>query len=337
MALNIFDGATDGSGNPVSQEQVQTPVQTPVVQQPAQQPVQQVAKPEIDIFEDIDLFANEFDPDQFKNFALDENEPAMQMMRGNADGTEPAPQQVAAPQAPADNDTNRYQYWQSQADKERNSREQAERELAELRALSPYAQIIKERPEVLANLTQAQGEQQQVLTPPKPPQKPYDYNLADASNDPESSSYKYRESLDEFQFKQAEYLNTQMDAINREREDSMNRQRQTYEQQQAMNQWKTTLTGKYQFTPQEAGLFVEQMYSPDSLSEQNLVKLFMLNNPQIIQSRKGTRQVPANPVQQRMQTAAPSIVGSSGAAPAQMNEQEAFNAGLVGSQRRSDY
>ena len=330
MALNIFDGAVDGSGAPVQQETPQTPPQVPVVQQP----VQQVAQAEIDIFDDIDLFANELDSEQFKNFALDENDPTM---LGNPDGIEPAQPQAAAPQAPADNDTNRYQYWQSQADKERNSREQAERELAELRALSPYAQIIKERPEVLANLTQAQGEQQQVLTPPKPPQKPYDYNLADASNDPESSSYKYRESLDEFQFKQAEYLNMQMEAINREREDSMNRQRQTYEQQQAMNQWKTTLTGKYQFTPQEAGLFVEQMYSPDSLSEQNLVKLFMLNNPQIIQSRKGAQRVQANPVQQRMQSAAPPIVGSPGGPPTQMNEQEAFNAGLVRSQRKSNY
>lgn len=330
MALNIFDGAVDGSGAPVQQETPQTPPQTPVVQQP----VQQVAQPEIDIFDDIDLFANELDSEQFKNFALDENDLTM---LGNPDGIEPAQPQVAAPQVPEENDSKRFQYWQSQADKERNARTEMERELIELRALSPYAQIIKERPEILANLSQAKGEQPQMLTPPKPPQKPYDYNLADAGNDPESSSYKYRESLDEFQFKQAEYLNAQMDAINREREDSMQRQRSVYEQQQAMNQWKTTLTGKYQFTPQEAGLFVEQMYSPDSLSEQNLVKLFMLNNPQIIQARKGAQRVQANPIQQRMQSAAPPIVGSPGGPPAQMNEQEAFNAGLVGSQRKSNY
>jgi len=338
--FSILDDAVakPGAQTAATQQPVdQTPAQ-PVPTDSSGQESAVAKTPEVE-FNDTDLFGEGFDVEQFRHLALDANEPALEAVKAaqTKETQLPEGQQQVPPQK-VDNDTTRYQYWQSQADRERNERLKIERELAELRELSPYAQIIRERPEVLAALSQAvQSAQQTELTPPQPPQKPLNYNPTDAYGDPESPSYRWREEMENSQVKQMEYINNQLSTIQQERYEQQQRALEIQRNQQAQQEWRQRLVGNYGFTPVEASQFVEEMYSPSSLNEQNLVKLFMLNHPEIIQSRRGQRGQSVNPVQQKAQTLSPTIANMPGAQPVQLNEHEEFSQGLMAGHKHVDY
>ena len=329
MADDLFATAVDESGAPIAQQQ-------PVAQQMAQAPAQQAVQPTEQQYEDIDLFGKDFDPAQFQHIAMDENEPAAVLMEKANTGVSEQELQSPQPQKP-DNGQVRYEYWQSQADKERNARLQLEREMAELRALSPYAQIIKERPEILSTLSQGDNGQR-TLTPPRPPTKPGNYNGADAFNDPDSASYKYREALDDFNVQNAEFVSSQVSALQQARQQDNERQQALYQQEQAMHGWKKELVAHYGFTPPMSEQFVNEMYNPESLSKDNLVKLFYINHPDLLPNRRnGQQSRQPNVIQQRVMNVAPSIVNAPGGQPVQKSENELFSEGLLSTTRRADY
>jgi hypothetical protein len=99
----------------------------------------------------------------------------------------------------------RMQFWQSRADKYKA-------ELDALKSQEPVLKYLAENPEKATKvydvlLDKGSSEQVNSNRPQRPerPQKPADYNHEDAIADPTSDSFKYKQSLDEFQMKLVEY------------------------------------------------------------------------------------------------------------------------------------
>ena len=111
----------------------------------------------------------------------------------------PVPAQETAPINK--DDQNRFEYWQSQYDRaqgENNALKQ------ELQNAANYVQQIEHQQQPQAQPQPSNGQpvgaqnQPNPLQKPLRPQQPHTYNEVDAFNDPDSESFKYRQSLDSY-------------------------------------------------------------------------------------------------------------------------------------------
>jgi hypothetical protein len=83
------------------------------------------------------------------------------------------------------NEEVRYQYWQSQADKLRNERDQLQTQFNTL-AAQPQVQQQQEEPEA--------APEPEFPAPPEKPQKPYNFSMDEALSDPSSESARFVQS-----------------------------------------------------------------------------------------------------------------------------------------------
>jgi hypothetical protein len=169
--------------------------------------------------------------------------------------TESAPDAIEA----KDNDS-QFQYWQSQADKQKD----------EVAALRAEMETLKQQP------AQAPKETKQPsLVKPEKPVKPADYDVSDALADPDSLSAKYLARKEDYLDNMSDYI-MKKDEI---REEQMNIAQKDQAVKQQHQDTLTQLQTDFNYTPEQANDFVTKMSSPDSLSLGNLVKLHQLNQP----------------------------------------------------------
>lgn len=165
------------------------------------------------------------------------------------------------------NDSDSYQYWQSQADKR-----SAEVELLK----SQVTELMK-----LQNTTPAEPAKEETVKLEKPvkPRKPADYDHSEALADPESDSGKFLK-------KQEQYLDditTYMTSVEEQREAQTRQQQQQQAEFQRNQKVVSDLQSRYGYTPAEADDFISTMSRPDSLSLDNLVKLHKMNTGNVPQ------------------------------------------------------
>lgn len=165
------------------------------------------------------------------------------------------------------NDSDSYQYWQSQADKR-----SAEVELLK----SQVTELMK-----LQNTTPAEPAKEETVKLEKPvkPRKPADYDHSEALADPESDSGKFLK-------KQEQYLDditTYMTSVEEQREAQTRKQQQQQAEFQRNQKVVSDLQSRYGYTPSEADDFISTMSRPDSLSLDNLVKLHKMNTGNVPQ------------------------------------------------------
>ena len=177
-----------------------------------------------------------------------------------------------------DNDTTRYQYWQSTADKLksenaslRNSMAQQSKEIVDNQNTPPVQESAEE------------------AFPPAPdkPGKPRTFNREEAYADPASESAKYLDEVDDWRDNIAEYntLKTQYDqAVMHDKFDKM----ETQKREEAMrfeasqkkagqaNEIKKHVMGAYSMNNNEADDFMQRMSDPKSLNIDNLVQLYRI-------------------------------------------------------------
>ena len=107
------------------------------------------------------------------------------------------------PKETTPDETTRFEYWQSQADKAKGELSTIRNELDYYKnSLAPVEQMIRSNPEVLNKLEQSpsngqpqgypNGFQETSLKEPSAPEQPLSYNEVDALNDPQSESFKHR-------------------------------------------------------------------------------------------------------------------------------------------------
>ena len=219
-----------------------------------------------------------------------------------------------------ENDEVRYQYWQSQADKMRNERDQLQQQFNQV-ATQQATQEVQSEPEVEA--------EPDFPDPPEKPQKPYNFSMDEAVSDPSSESAKFvqaeqgwRDQLDEYKNLQFEYqmamMQDEREKIRQERATDIQRRDAETKQAEQMNGIRSQIMDQYKVDSQVAEDFVRVMSDPSSISLDNLWKLYA--------SDKGysSPQAPANKPSGEFQQVkrAQQIPASMGVMPSQTGQNE---------------
>lgn len=236
-------------------------------------------------------------------------------------------------------DTNRYEYWQSQADKAKSELSGLREELDYYRnSLAPVEQIIRQNPEVLdsleAKLSNGQpagqtqmGVQQTSLKEPIEPERPVNYNEVDAYNDPESKSFQYRVAKENYRDEYLGYLKN----VDAQRQAEMNaayQQQMEAQQQEAIRQQAYShAVNNYGWDNKKASEFIQWSSAPENLSMDNLAKLFELRtnaNP-VVQQKTQEMQ---NQAQRLSVPKDPSVITGKSEQP--RTDEQAFSDALLG-------
>lgn len=187
--------------------------------------------------------------------------------------------QEAQPQSQeetSDNETVRYQYWQSEADKARNENSQLKQMLSQQQSKSQQ------------QAQQPQEAESEAFPPPPPkPQKPSGFTREEAYTDPSSDSSKYLDTLDNWRDNMDDYNRLHQEynlAVIEDEKDKMTTERNNIQRAQAereaysknMGMIQEHLSKQYNATPDEVKQFVTVMDNPDSINVDNLFQLFRL-------------------------------------------------------------
>ena len=189
-----------------------------------------------------------------------------------------APLKETAKPLESKNDDTRYQYWQSQAAKRDN----------ELR--KTQAQLHQMQQQVQAVTAQQQEEPvEEFPPPPEKPEKPRNFNRQEAYEDSSSESARYLDEVDEWRDNMDEYnqLRNQYDnalvqeQLNAQEEQRVRALRAREAQQQQARQLQgvhNMVQEKYGMTAEEGQHFIQTMSDPKSITVDNLVQLYRLQN-----------------------------------------------------------
>ena len=181
----------------------------------------------------------------------------------------------------AKNDDKRFEYWQSKASKLEN----------QLKEAQPLVDYVKKNPEIIQQQT-AQPEQpaaEEFPPPPTKPKRPHNYNRELAYTDPSSESARYENEIEEWRDGMDEYnqLKVQYEtALVREKMEEMETQRLAQAEhmrarnanQQKMQDINQHVQAEYGMTSEESVKFIKDMSDPSSVSMDNLVTLWRMNN-----------------------------------------------------------
>jgi len=191
---------------------------------------------------------------------------------------QPSETQVQTTQQPAQeqtsNDDKRYQYWQSQADKYKNELDSIKSQQVQAPAVPPV-QPVQEQPA------------EEFPAPPPKPNRPRHFNRDEAYADPQSESARYLDDVEEWRDDMSEYnnLKTQYQgAVMEEKIQDMQQervreaQRQQYEQERNIqsSKIKEHVMGAYGMSENETTDFMNRMSDPKSLTIDNLVQLYRI-------------------------------------------------------------
>ena len=233
---------------------------------------------------------------------------------------ESVPQQEANVEVPQENDEVRYQYWQSQADKMKNERDQLQQQFNHLATQQTPAQTEPE--------PEAEPEPD-FPDPPEKPQKPYNFSMDEALGDPSSESAKFvqqeqgwRDQMDEYKNLQFEYqmamMQDEREKLRTDRQNDIQRREAETAQMEQMNGVKQQIMNQYKVDPQVADDFVRVMSDPTSINLDNLWKLYASDKGY------GSPQQPTNAPSGEFQQVkrAQQIPSSMGVMPSQTGQNE---------------
>lgn len=219
-----------------------------------------------------------------------------------------------------DNEEVRYQYWQSQADKLRNERDQLQNQFNTLATQQP-AQLPQQEPE--------EDPEPEFPSPPEKPQKPYNFSMDEAMSDPSSESARFvqteqvwRDQMDEHKNLQFEYqmamMQDERESIRKERQNDIQRRDADQQQTEQLNGVRSQIMDQYKVDSQVAEDFVRVMSDPSSISLDNLWKLYASDKGY------GSPQQPANSPSGEFQQVkrAQQIPASMGVMPSQNRQNE---------------
>ena len=240
------------------------------------------------------------------------------------------PVQDGGQQAPSDNEQVRYQYWQSQAAKAQNELQNYKQMEAQY---TPYIDYLKANPQAVMNIDAAQQQvnqpaQEAFPEPPEKPRRPRNFSREDALSDSNSESARYLDDVDEWNEKMGDYTRLQSEYNNAKLQETVQqmqeRESKAREAQQAEIRRKQQLGEINQYvianhglSQEQASKFVQDMSSPESVSMENLVKLWMANEG--IQSNPQNTNMQPSPQFQQTQ-AAQQVPNPMGVVPAAANE-----------------
>ena len=226
----------------------------------------------------------------------------------------------------AKNDDKRFEYWQSQADKANAQLAQQQQQMQQMQSQMSQQQVPQQAAEPVEEFPPA----------PEKPKRPSRFSRNEAYEDPDSPSARYLDELEEWRDTKDEYnqlrtqydnavLQEQFNNMQQERVRDAQRQQAVQQQNQQMREVQELVTGHHGLTPEQANDFINKMSDPNSVSIDNLVKLYLMEqgqgNPQT-----GTTPQPSETFQQTQRAQqVPSPMGtmpSSGNQPTSSDEDQ---------------
>ena len=236
------------------------------------------------------------------------------------DGTIAEPSETVT--SPKDDKT-RFEYWQSQADKAKSELNVLRNQVEYLQQQGQNTGLSNEQPQAYPE----QGLQETSLKEPSAPERPVSYNEIDAYSDPDSESFKYRLARDKYRDDYMGFLKEKDE--NREQQMQMQYAYEMQRQQDAMmkTQAQSHAVNAYGWDANKANDFVKWASNPESLTLDNLAKLFELrSNPDPVVQQK-TQQMQ----NQAERLAVPKTAAvQSGTAEQPRTEEQLFSDALLG-------
>jgi len=239
-------------------------------------------------------------------------------------------------------DPGRMEYWQSQADKEKNNSFKLKQELEYYQnTLGPIARVIEQNPKVLDNIENLNngtppgqpvqaGQQSDPLTKPVSPEKPHSYNEVDAYNDPESDSFKYRVSHDQWRDNMLGWYE-HVDVARQEHQKRLAQEQQTQTMVQNAHSYAMNQHGLDMNTATD---FVRWAQNPSNITIDQLVRLYQMKDaPSQQQSQVQRKTEEMQTQQERLKVPRPTVVQTGESAP-QMSEEDSFSSALLANGRR---
>jgi len=236
------------------------------------------------------------------------------------------PRETAKEESPIDNDVKRYQYWQSEADKARNEKQELE---ARILALENEKRMQPQPTQ------ESVKEELSFPDPPKKPGKPRRYSRTEALDDPESESARYldevdkwRDDMDEYNRLHQQYTQAVMveerERIQKEQQEIQRAQAQREEYNNRMASMSTHLRNQYQASDDEIARFIEVMDDPKNITVDNLFQLYrMQNGGEVPANQPLTQTASSESFEQRKR--AQSVPSPMGVVPGQGSSQPASN------------
>lgn len=252
---------------------------------------------------------------------------------------EPAGVQAPSTAQPAEDDEaaqRSFRYWQSEADKRQNKIRELEAQLTQ----GTQQQLPPRDPSNGQFMSPQQSEPQyaqqqapmEFPEPPPKPQMPAGFSRIEAQSDDRSESARYLNEVDQWQGDMALYNANKIDFIEAKRQletETMRKQQEQREraryaqaaQQREIANLTTTLRDGYSLNDQQVAEFFTQMSDPNSISIDNLVRLYAMNKGiQLPNTQQKPVPQPSGDFKQQQRTQmVPNALGvypSSGSAPA---------------------
>ena len=245
-------------------------------------------------------------------------------------------------ETPVKEDPSRMEYWQSQADKEKNNSFKLQQEVEYYQnTLGPIARVIEQNPAVLDNIEKLQngnpsqqpvqaGTQRNSLDKPVRPEKPHSYSEVDAYNDPESDSFKHRVSNDQWRDDMLSWYEN----VDVARQQHQQRVIQEQQKNQMVQNAHSYAINQYGFDVPQATEFVRWAQNPSNITIDSLVKLYQLRDaPSQQQSQVQNKTAEMQAQQERLKVPRPTVVQTGETAPA-LTEEDTFNKALLTNARR---
>ena len=185
---------------------------------------------------------------------------------------------------PANNDDTRYEYWQSQADKQANENNQLRDELNQMKG---QLNAISAAPQVQQQQQEPSQEAMEFPPPPDKPQKPVGFSREEAYSDPASASAHYldsveswRDDMDEYNVAKTNYntmlVQERVEQMEQNRATEQKRREAQIQQQRQVESLKQHVSKQYNMSPEETQDCVAKMSDPKSISMDNLVQLYRM-------------------------------------------------------------
>tara|TARA_X000001388_G_scaffold51293_1_gene37143 strand:+ start:2230 stop:3102 length:873 start_codon:yes stop_codon:yes gene_type:complete len=230
------------------------------------------------------LETREADRPGVENASLQTTQPSVSMGETpteNPVGTgEPITEQQPNETSPRD-DSTRFEYWQSQADKAKGELSAIRNEL-EYYKTNAVPQNVDQQGLPSNGQTQGhpQGLQEPSLKEPTAPERPHSYNEVDAYNDPQSESFKYRIAKESYRDQYLDFLTKKDQVRDQEMQQQYQQQMQQQQTQMVQQQAMSHAVNNFGWENQKAAEFVRWSQNPENLTLDNLAKLFELRtNP----------------------------------------------------------
>ena len=231
---------------------------------------------------------------------------------------------------PAKEDSSRFEYWQSQADKVKSELSTAQQERDYYRNLTQQQQSTVSNGQPNGQPQQQVEVQEDSLKQPVKPEKPVSYSEVDAYNDPESTSFKYRLEKERYQDDYMGYLEEKDES----RENKMRAQYEyAYAQQQTamvQNNAMSHAMNGYGLSQTKAGDFVNWASNPNNVTVDHLIKLYMMKDApdaRVEQKKQDMRK------SQEVLSMPRSAAVETGTSESPLSDEDMFNQGLLSLKR----